>query len=104
MKKLLLSAVAIVLVIGIGAAVAAHYQNTKNKNVVTSEPTVSVKEADKRVQDAKTAAGAEYQSLVVKYNTAVAECQKGVGAYAKLTAFVKGQTAQPVCPEPVATQ
>lgn len=104
MKKLLLLVVTLIVVSGVGLAVASHYQNTKNKTVVTQEPTVSVSVANKRVEDAKAAGVAEVQTWVGRYNLAVTECQKGKVAYDKLTAFIKGQTPQAVCPEPATVQ
>ena len=100
MKKLLLSVLAIVLIAG-GLAVAGNhykqYQKTKNAQAV---PMITVKQSDQKANDIKTAAAGEYKSLVVQYNAAVAECQKGVVAYGKLTVIQQHQTAPPVCPAP----
>lgn len=98
MKKLLIIVVvAIVVVTGLAVA-EDHYKNYQNKQEAQAPQLITVKQADQKVKDAVTAAGGEYQSLVVSYNQAVAECQKGVAAYAKLTSAQRVQTASPVCP------
>lgn len=100
MKKLVLLVVALAAFIGIcyGAAVAIdnHYK-TSQKQKEALVPTITVKQSDAKVEAVKTAAAGEYQSLVVKYNGQVTECQKGLVAYGKLTTIIKNQTPSPVC-------
>lgn len=100
MKKLLLTAGAVVAVAGGSVLAVQHYQDYQNKK---GEPTkvYSQSEVDFKVNSVKSAAAAEYQALVVKYNGQVAECQKGQAAYDSLTAFGKSKVADPQCAPPV---
>ena len=100
MKKLLFTVLAIV-VITAGLVVAGdHYKQYQNQKQAQAVPMITVKQADQNATDIKTAAAGEYNSLVVQYNAAVAECQKGVVAYGRLTTVQQHQTAPPVCPAP----
>lgn len=99
MKKLLLSALATLLVVGAGFAVAGHYADYQNKQA-KPEPTISVAQADKKVANVKAAATTDHQALVAQYNAQVTECQKGKVAYDKLTPAIKAQTPAPTCGTP----
>lgn len=97
MKKLLLI-VALVVVVAVGASLASvHYKNYQNKKQAQAA-TATAQQVQSAVAQAKDRDSANYQSLVVEYNSAVAQCQKGNQAYAKLTPTQQRQTAAPVCP------
>ena len=100
MKKLLTIVIAVVAVIAIGGLSVNHYKNYQKTKQAQGLQLISVKDANKQIRAIQTAEGSEYQSLVVRYNSAVAECQKGSNAYTKLTSALKLQTAPPVCPAP----
>lgn len=101
MKKLLLLIVAVVAVsvICYGAAVAIdnHYQNHQKQKQAQSVVYVPKTYSDQQIQNVKTAAAGEYQSLVAQYNNQTAECQKGTGAYALLTPAQKAKVPAPTC-------
>jgi predicted negative regulator of RcsB-dependent stress response len=94
MKKLLIIVVSVVAVVVIAGLSANHYKNYQNKQA-QAHPVVSLEDANRlsevRVNEAKTAAAGEYNSLV-------AECQKGATAYAKLTTLTKTPGSPPLCP------
>lgn len=100
MKKLLLSAAGVagaaVVVVGGAAAANSHYQDHQNKQ---HQAQVSQVEAVKKAQYA--ADKQQFDVLATQYNSAVAECEKGVTAYGKLSAVLKVQTPSPKCPTPV---
>lgn len=100
MKKLLLTGLAVASITVGGYLAASHYQDYQNKK---GEPAkvYNQSEVDFKVNSVKSAAAAEYQALVVKYNGQVAECQKGQVAYDSLTAFGKSKVADPQCAPPV---
>lgn len=101
MKKLLLSTVgliALVVVVSAGVSVASNrYHDHQKQKQAQAVVYVPKSYADQQVTNVKTAAAGEYQSLVVQYNGQVAECQKGLVAYGKLTPAQKAQTAAPSC-------
>lgn len=103
MKKLLLLIVAVVVVIGVGtvAVIAVDsqygkYQNKKESPVAT----ITQSESEKKMEEVKIAAAAENQSLADEISRLATECQKGEGAYEKLTPFNKTNTEAPVCVAP----
>jgi hypothetical protein len=101
MKKLLLSAVGLVVaagvVVGGGNAVDNHYQAHKNKQVAQQASAVEV--AKKAQYDADQS---RYSLLVKQYSDLQAQCEKGTAAYAKLSAVLKASTPSPQCTAPAA--
>lgn len=104
MKKLLLLIVAVVAALAVcyGGAVAIdnHYKSELKQKQAQAVPTISVKQSNANVEAVKVSAVGEYKALVVQYNGQVAECQKGLVAYAKLTPALKAQTPVPTCGTP----
>lgn len=97
MKRLLFIGLAVVAVLTVGVLSVDHYQNYQNKK--THDHKVKV---EKEVADVQQAAGAEYKGLEASYNGLRVECEKGLAAYQKLSAFTQKTTPQPVCaPAPV---
>lgn len=101
MKRLLVNAATVVVAVGavVGGANAVdnHYQTHKQQKQV------------QQANQVETAKAAQYSTdkaqldLVVKQNvTLLAECQKGLTAYAKLPAALKVQTPLPQCTAPTA--
>lgn len=102
MKKLLLSVVGVVLfvaVVGGVATVATHrYEQHQKQKQAQAVPMIKLSDANKLVNDVKQSNAAEYTSLQASYNSAVAECQKGAVAYAKLATLTKVLPPAPTCP------
>lgn len=96
MKKLLLIALAIV-VIAAGSVVAGnHYKQYQNKKQASAIKMVPASQ----FEALKGTTTSELQTLQKDNARLTAECQKGVVAYGKLTNVLKTQTAPPVCTAP----
>jgi hypothetical protein len=98
MKKLLTIAVFVVAIVGFGGLSVAHYKNYQNKHKVSVPATITVQAANQEVSQVKAVFASEKQDWITSYDQAVAECQKGVAAYGKLTHYQQSQTQAPVCP------
>lgn len=100
MKKLLLSAAGLVVaagvVVGGGHAVDSHYRDHQNKQVAQQQ---SLAETAKQAQ--YNADQARYSLLVKQNSDLQAQCEKGLAAYAKLSAVLKASTPSPQCTAPV---
>jgi len=93
MKTFLLVAATAAVVVGGGVAAANHYDEYKNKE---HKAQVSAVEAAKRAQfqaDQKVVENLKQVNAV-----ALAECQKGAAAYAKLAKLTKVLPPAPSCP------
>lgn len=100
MKKLMLlvAVVALLAIATVGGKVASdRYHEHQKQKQAQAVPTVTKSFADRQVQNVKTAAAGEYQSLVAQYNNQTTECQKGLAAYALLTPAQKAKLTAPVC-------
>lgn len=94
MKKLLLVALAAVVVAGASVLVVGHYHDYKNKK--TQQPAVQMVPASD-LQALQTTTSKELKDLQDDNGRLLAECQKGAAAYAKLSPLVKNQTSAPQC-------
>lgn len=94
-RKILLVALAAVVVLGAGVAATLHYEKYQNKKSAEAQATQQV-EANK-VAEVKAAADAEYQALVGRFNALRAECDKGKVAYDQLPTYLKNRVPSPVC-------
>ena len=93
MKKLLLTVLAVV-VIAAGLVVAGnHYKNYQNKKAQSAVKVVPASQ----FEALKSTTTSELQGLQKDNARLLAECQKGVAAYGKLTLTQQHQTAPPVC-------
>ena len=96
MKKLLLAALAVAVVLVGVAAVNKHYDQSKP----TPKPTVAAKSVT--TVNVEAAKKAQYQSDQKLYSGLIdklqVECKKGEAAYNQLTTWGKTQVQEPNCP------
>ena len=101
LTKTLSHLVAVAVLIAAGVLAIQHYHQYQNKQaqhaVVVQKQQESLQQ---QIADIKQSTAAEYVSLQQSYNQAVAECQKGVTAYANLPAVTKQKLPVPTCPAP----
>lgn len=95
MKKLLLTAVAVLAVLGAGVLSVRHYnqyQNLKNN----TEQVAAQAEADASAEAEKRHV-ADRKEWVKDQNGLRVECEKGLAAYDSLTTFEKKALDEPDC-------
>lgn len=99
MKKLILIAVAAIVVIGAGVLSVQHYHKYQNKKQATA------------ISQAQTAKEAQYKAdkaiidlQAGEISRLQGECQKGATAYAQLPVVSKTKATAPVCTTPAAAQ
>lgn len=95
MKKLLLSAVAVLLALGAGFASASHYQKYQtNKQQEEAEIARGVADIERQRQEQAAAKEVAQAKLVETLRT---ECRKGKVAYDRHTALIKTKLEVPNC-------
>lgn len=99
MKKLILIAVAAVVVIGGAVLSVQHYHKYQNKKQAAA---ISQAETAKQAQYKADKAIMDLQAGEV--TRLGGECQKGANAYAQLPVAAKAKIAAPVCSSPTAAR
>lgn len=95
MKKLLLLALATVVVGGGATLAVRHYNKYQNNEQAQTQAAVSA-QADK-VADLEAEVNKVRSELVTEVTRLRGECEKGRAAYDQLTTFAKSKVAVPQC-------
>jgi hypothetical protein len=100
MRKLLLIAGAILIVVSAGVLSVRHYNNTQNikTNTTQNEVATAVSSA---LSQAEASHAVEREAFKVALDDARLNCEKGLAAYNELTSFQKRDLEEPTCPQPI---
>lgn len=95
MKKILLTVLSAVVLLGVSVLSVDHYQKYQNKQT-QNEQAAAAQKVDE-LTALKNADNKQYSELVGQFNALRVECEKGKAAYDTLTPVQKAKTAAPVC-------
>jgi predicted negative regulator of RcsB-dependent stress response len=91
MKKILLLAVAVLVLIGAGVLASRHYQRNQNKEKAAETSEINTANQALEAQKAKNA------ELLAKYEILRVECERGQDYYGKLTVAIRRTVDPPNC-------
>jgi hypothetical protein len=93
LRKLALLLVAGLVLFGVGALSLRHYENNKVKKPTVEEVTAA---KDAEIAQVKADSQAKVDRVLEQYTKSRLECEKGLGYYARLTAFQRSLVQAPV--------